>query len=241
MSSIGRSDTELLDLAYPYALDAVTSWERRAIERRRRRADRRTAAEFDSTVCALQETLAELSAVDACSPPAELETGLLRALDRAVRAAGRRRLRFGSVPRLGQVAAVLLLLVVFGTGLVVATQRTGEPPASVTAAVIAAQPDALTRTAAVAGGGQLRIESSAALSAAALTFDEVPAPPPGRAYQVWLIALGARPRSAAVLDAVPVRPLVTKLGPSDTLAITVERAAGADQPTSDPIVSASLG
>ncbi|MGW4248648.1 RskA family anti-sigma factor [Nocardia sp. NPDC004722] len=84
-----RRDVELLDLAYPYALDAVTQRERRGIERRRARADRLTAAEFDRMVAALYDTLAELVIVDICSPPEGLEARVLRVLDRAIIAAGR--------------------------------------------------------------------------------------------------------------------------------------------------------
>lgn len=241
MSATGRSDTELLDLAHAYALDALPERERRALERRRRRADRYTAAEFDSTVTAVHETLAELSVVDACTPPPELEAGLLKALDRAIRAAGRKQVGFGSVPRLAQAAAAILLLVVLGTGLLAITQRIGGHESSqVTAAVVAAQPDTVTRTTPVGGGGQLRVETSQSLGAASVAFENLADPPPGHAYQVWLVPLGQNPHSAAVLGSVPGNPVITKFGPTDTLAVTVEPSGGSDQPTTTPIASVNL-
>ncbi|MEU8896431.1 hypothetical protein [Nocardia sp. NPDC048505] len=81
MTSAGRPDAELLELAYPYALDAVPPAERCAVESRRRCADAVTAAEFDATVAALRDTLAALSLLDVCAPPGELEARLVRALD----------------------------------------------------------------------------------------------------------------------------------------------------------------
>ncbi|MTE14367.1 anti-sigma factor [Nocardia aurantiaca] len=241
MTTTDRSDTELTDLAYPYALDAVTEEERDAIERRRCSADGRVAAEFDSTVAAVRETLAELSVLDACRPPPELEARLLRALDRAIRPDGHRRFRIGAPSGWGLLAASGLLVVMLGIGLPIATPRAGnDEPAEVSAAVIAAQPDKVTRTAAVEGGGELWIESSPSLGAVSIAFDDVAAPPFGRAYQVWLVAVGGDPRSASILEALPSRPLVTKFGPADTLAITVEPAGGSDQPTTIPIVGLNL-
>ncbi|GAB2537473.1 RskA family anti-sigma factor [Nocardia heshunensis] len=84
MSTVEWRDLGLVELAYPYALDAVSDRERDTIERRRKRADRLTAAAFDDTVDAVRETLAELVAIDACPATAEVEDRLMRALDRVL-------------------------------------------------------------------------------------------------------------------------------------------------------------
>ncbi|MFE3194156.1 anti-sigma factor [Nocardia sp. NPDC059240] len=240
-------DVELLDLAYPYALDAVTEWERRGIERRREHADRLTAAEFDGAVAALYDTLAELSAADICTPPKTLETRLMRAVDRAIRAAERHTLerhggRTRHVPRLERLAAaVVLVAVAIGVGVLVGTHRPGAPePLPLTAGLIATQPDAVTRSAPIIGGGTVRIEAAPKLSAMTVAFDGLAAPPPDRAYQVWLVANGGEPRSAAILDAVPGQPLITPFGAADRLVVTVEPAGGSRQPTTVPIASIEL-
>ncbi|MGQ4616040.1 RskA family anti-sigma factor [Nocardia sp. R7R-8] len=75
----GRAD--LLDLAYPYAMDAVAEIERRRIENRLATTDSGTAAAFPDTVRRIRETLAALSATAAVHPPSTLESRILRAID----------------------------------------------------------------------------------------------------------------------------------------------------------------
>ncbi|MDE1669473.1 RskA family anti-sigma factor [Nocardia gipuzkoensis] len=72
---------ELLDLAYPYAMDAVAEIERRRIENRLARADSGTAAAFAGAVRGIRETLAALSAAGAVEPPPTLESKILRAIE----------------------------------------------------------------------------------------------------------------------------------------------------------------
>lgn len=246
MSTMERPDMELLELAYPYAIDAVTELERAAIERRRERADRFTAAEFDADVAAVRETMAELSIVDSCAPPPELEARLMRALDRVLRVArdhgGRTRFGWlGPLSRLDAVAAVLLL-VVLGTGLGFAGYRMIDRPAldALSTSMIDRQPDVTSRTVRVSGGGDLEIHVSQALSAASISFRSVPAPPPGSAYQVWLVPLGGTAHSVALLPTPTDGPVVTTFHAVDTLAVTVEPVTGSPQPTTSPIASLNL-
>ncbi|GAB2534896.1 anti-sigma factor [Nocardia heshunensis] len=241
----GGPDVELLDLAYPYALDAVTEWERRGIERRRERADRLTVAEFDGVVAELYDTLAELAAVDSRRPPKRVEARLMRAVDQAIRAAGRRTLELpgGGTrrgPRLEWMAAAgVLVAIAIGVGVLVGTHRPGVPE-PLTASVIAAQPDAVTRSAPIIGGGTVHIAAAPALSAMTVAFDGLGAPPPDRVYQVWLVANGGLPHSTAILDAVPRQPLITPFGAADRLVVTVEPTGGSPQPTTVPIASIEL-
>ncbi|CAM4496179.1 anti-sigma factor [Nocardia ninae] len=91
MSENGQRGSDLLDLAYPYAMDAVAELERRSIEHRLREADPVTVDAFASIVFGVRETLAALTVLDATPPPPELETTLLRALDEAAGPLGERR------------------------------------------------------------------------------------------------------------------------------------------------------
>ncbi|MBF6132122.1 anti-sigma factor [Nocardia otitidiscaviarum] len=248
MSTTERPDLDLLELAYPYAIDAVSDAERAAIEARRERADRFTAAEFDATVIAIRDTVADLTVVDSVSPPAELEGRLLRALDRVIRAARGRGVGYripgglGPFSRLDWFAAAVVLVIALGAGIGFVVQRPWEPTGSgeVTAATIERQPDAVTRTAVITGGGEVVVRSSALLGAAAVDLRDVPVPPVGRCYQIWLVELGGEPRSAAVVDALSTMPVVAGFGPADTLAITIEPSGGSPQPTTTPVASLNL-
>ncbi|MFD8245750.1 hypothetical protein [Nocardia sp. NPDC059691] len=71
----------LLDLAYPYAMDAVAEIERRRIENRVATAESGTAAAFVGAVRRIRDTLAALSATAAVNPPPTLESKILRAID----------------------------------------------------------------------------------------------------------------------------------------------------------------
>ncbi|MEU4345712.1 hypothetical protein AB0H00_31440 [Nocardia sp. NPDC023852] len=119
---------DLLDLAYPYAMDAVAEIERRSIERRLAEADPRTVAAFSSIVRGVRETLAALTVVDAVNPPPTLEAKVLRSLNelpgrvrpdrRGVRSALRR------VPRLARlVFAAAAVIAAAGAGGVVIAER----------------------------------------------------------------------------------------------------------------------
>ncbi|MFC9893511.1 anti-sigma factor domain-containing protein [Nocardia sp. NPDC127579] len=225
----------LLDLAYPYALDAVSDAERRAIEHCRERADRRTAVQFDATVAAVGETLARLTALDACAPPPELEERLQRALTRVTTGRGR---RIG-VQRL--VAAVMLLVALAaGAGFLLLRAGAEPTPSVSTTAEIDARPDALTRTVWVGERGVLEIRSSESLRTAAVDFVGVRRPPSGRVYQLWLVPPTGAARSAAVVDRLPDAPLVIVFTTADTLAVTVEPAGGSPAPTMSPIAMLAL-
>ncbi|MFQ6397975.1 anti-sigma factor domain-containing protein [Nocardia sp. KC 131] len=249
MSTTERPEPDLLALAYPYALDAITDNERQRIEHQREMADRVTATEFDLTVAGVHETLAALTVVDSVRPPAALEDRLMRALAGTVTAIDGHRsppahvLRRQSISRLHWLAAAVAVVIAIAVGTVAITSRHIDSPGgeSITAHMIEQQPDMRTRTTRMATGGLLEVSSSASLSAAAVTFREVPDPVIGRSYQIWLVPIGGTPHSAAVLDAPPGQPLVTRFEAVETLAVTIEPAGGSPQPTSTPIASINLG
>lgn len=70
------SESELLELATPYALDAVSDSERAAIETRVAKASAAVAA-FDDEVRLIRETMAAVSASTPVEPPAALRGRLL--------------------------------------------------------------------------------------------------------------------------------------------------------------------
>ncbi|WP_067691038.1 anti-sigma factor [Nocardia jejuensis] len=250
MSTAEQPDVDLLELAYPYAMDAVTERERVDIERLRAGADRLTAAQFDHMVAEIHDTLAGLTVVDASPAPPELEDRLLRALDRLIDAAcGRgvhhrpaRRRFLGSMTQLERLTAAAAVVIAVGAGTVGIANRYADhaPAQAISASIIDEQPDVLTRNIAMAGG-EVQVRSSAALSLAAISFQGTAAPGEGLAYQVWLVPLGESPRSAAILDTLPDHAVVAGFRSVDTLAVTIEPAGGSPLPTTTPIASLNLG
>ncbi|MFD6163307.1 anti-sigma factor domain-containing protein [Nocardia sp. NPDC060256] len=240
MSENGRAATDLLDLAYPYAMDAVAELERRSIEHRVREADEATADAFAAIVSGVRETLAALTVLDATAPPPGLETTLLRALDAATGAPGKSHKRF---ERLRWLAAAVAAVVAIGAGVGVLVHRSIDPgPPALTAQMVLEQPDVLVKSVPVTSGGTLTVRTSARIAAATVSFESVSAPPPGRAYQVWLVPLGGTPRSARVMTELPATgpAMVTRFDTVDTLAVTVEPATGSPAPTTKAIASVNL-
>ncbi|ASF06803.1 anti-sigma-K factor RskA [Nocardia brasiliensis NBRC 14402] len=235
MNDTERSGRDLLDLAYPYAMDAVAELERRTIEHRLREADPAVAAAFATIVSGVRETLAALTVLDATAPPPTLEATLLRALDISAGAPAKR-----GIGRLRWVAAAAAVVVAIGAGAVVYRNST-QPPSGITAQVVLAQPDVLVRSAPVAGGGRLVVYTSAGIGAATASFEDVPAPAPGRSYQMWLVATDGATRSVGVMTELPSGPaVVTRFAAVDVLAVTDEPAAGSPKPTGDAIAKIGL-
>ncbi|WP_327149025.1 anti-sigma factor [Nocardia sp. NBC_01329] len=269
---------DLLDLAFPYALDAVAAAEEAEIEQRVRAADPETARSFDGTVREVREAMAALSVLDAQTPPARIEARILAALDHppgarsAVRsdsphdeisdptrltqtdppdigttdeltlARDRRRALSRRWAVLGAAAAVVVAIgIAVGVGVV--AQRGDEPGGTVTAQEVLNQPDARTTSTRIGTDGILTVHVSDALSAATVSFDATPEPPPGSDYQLWLIDASGTPRSAGVLAELPGAsdPYVTEFTGSDQLAITLEPDGGSPAPTTDPIAALTLG
>ncbi|WP_063041991.1 anti-sigma factor [Nocardia grenadensis] len=268
---------DLLDLAFPYALDAVDTAEGGEIEERMDAADPATVRAFQDTVREVREAMAALSVLDAQAPPARVEARILASLEQApgARSAVRWPLRSGATPddaggpqadppvpgtdelararersrassrrwTLIGAAAAVVVAVGIAVGVGVVTQRGAEPPGTVTAQEVLAQPDARTASAAIGSDGILTVHISAALGAATVSFDATPAPPPGSDYQLWLIDAKGTPRSAGVLTDLPGAndPYVTEFTDSDQLAITLEPDGGSPAPTGDPLAAVALG
>ncbi|WP_406229321.1 RskA family anti-sigma factor [Nocardia sp. NBC_01009] len=113
---------DLLDLAYPYALDAVDEPGRRYIEQRVANADAATAAAFATSVRAIHETLAVITILDESTPPPELAVRVLRAVAKQTAEIARRRAElFGRrrSQRLRRSAAVGGLIVGVGVAVII--------------------------------------------------------------------------------------------------------------------------
>lgn len=81
---------------------------------------------------------------------------------------------------------------------------------------------------------------------ALLIASRLPAPPQGKTYEMWIIPRGGKPapaglfRSSAEGNAMHLYRPAAPLTESDTVAVTLEAAAGADAPTSTPVIVAPL-
>jgi Anti-sigma-K factor rskA len=80
-----------------------------------------------------------------------------------------------------------------------------------------------------------------------LIASNLPRTPPDKIYEMWIIPKGAKPVPAGLFqsqddgNAMHVRPGTVDLASTAAVAVTVENQAGADQPTTTPLIVAALG
>jgi anti-sigma-K factor RskA len=223
------TDFELLELATPYALHAVSEPERAEIERRVAAAPSPVAAAFNDEVRAVRETMAVVSAATAAEPPAHLRAATLSAAkpDNVRQMTWRRAI-------LASAAAVVVVgAAAFGAGVLM------RPPAKSTVAEqILTAPDVQTVSRPLANG-TATVMFSRDRNAAVLVMNNVPPPAPGTVYQMWLIDANG-PNSAGTMGTAQVAPsttdTLTNLGASTELAFTVEPGNGSPKPTT-PILA----
>ncbi|OBI53880.1 anti-sigma factor domain-containing protein [Mycobacterium sp. E787] len=217
------TDFELLELAAPYALHAVSDEERAEIDRRIAAAPAPVATAFHDEVRAVRETMAVLSAATATEPPAHLRAATLSAATPAsARQIGWRRIV------LAAAAAVVVGAAAFGVGVV-----TRSPAKPSMAEQVLAAPDVQTVSRPLANG-TATVMFSRDRNAAVLVMNNVPPPSPGTVYQMWLIGANG-PTSAGTMGTAAVLPstkdTLTNIGASKALAFTVEPGNGSPQPT----------
>lgn len=218
------NEFELLELATPYALYAVSDEERTDIERRVAAAPGPVAAAFSDEVRAVRETMARVSTTTAVEPPARLRDATLAAIaPRDTRRSGWRK------ALLAAAAAVIVVgAAAFGAGLLMRPQ-----PASTVAEQVLFAPDVRTVSGAL-GSGTATVVFSRDRNAAVLVMNNVAPPSPGTVYQMWLLDAKG-PTSAGTMGTSAVTPsttaTLTNLGPSNALAFTVEPGTGSPQPT----------
>jgi anti-sigma-K factor RskA len=234
---------DLLDLAVPYALHAVSDTERNEIESRLAAAGLPAADAFYDEVRAVRETMAVMAAANAEEPPAELRDRLMssiaadnvRSLPTATRSPGRWRTTV-----LSAAAALAIGLTAIGIGLAV---RPAPPAPQSTAQQVFSAPDVHTVSGAIPAGGTATVVFSRNRNAGVLVMNDVPPPSPGTVYQMWLVSPSGT-SSAGTMDAEAVAPSTTavleNLGPSTKLAFTVEPGGGSTQPTGKLIAELPL-
>jgi hypothetical protein len=217
------TDFELLELATPYALDALSEAERSDIDGRVAAAPSPVAAAFNDEVRGVRETMAVVSAATAAEPPAQLRAAILS----AVRPDTTRRLRWRTTV-LAAAAALVVGLAAFGLGVLT------RPPATQTVAEqILTAPDVRTVSRPL-GAGTATLMFSHDRNAGVLVMNNVPPPSPGTVYQMWLMGANG-PTSAGTMGTAAVAPstkaTLPNLGVSTALAFTVEPGTGSPQPT----------
>ncbi|MDR7380498.1 anti-sigma factor [Promicromonospora iranensis] len=98
-----------------------------------------------------------------------------------------------------------------------------------------ADPDASLVRGAVEGGG----EASVLVADGDMLFraENLPAPDPGRAYQLWVVAADGSVSSAGVLSVTDGETTSLVRGSDGVgMAVSVEPESGSEQPTSDPVL-----
>jgi len=223
---------ELLELATPYALNAISDSERAAIDRQLAAAPTTVAGAFNDEVRAVRETMAVISAATAAEPPDRLRAAVLA----GIQADTARRSRWRTAV-LAAAAAIVVALAAFGAGVALR-----PPPTPTMAEQIMAAPDVRSVSADLAGG-KATVMFSRDRNAAMLLMNNVPPPSQGTVYQMWLVG-DKGPVSAGTMDTAAVTPSTTHmfsdLGNSSVLAFTVEPGNGSPQPTGKIFAKLSL-
>ncbi|HWY01004.1 MAG TPA: anti-sigma factor [Mycobacterium sp.] len=228
------TDFELLELATPYALHAMSDEERANVDRRVAAAPSPVAAAFANEVRAVRETMAVVSAATATEPPAHLRRATLG----SVKSHDWRQLSWRTATLVSVAAAVVVGAAAFGIGVLM---RPATP--STVAEQVLAAPDVRTVSRPLANG-TATVVFSRDRNAGVLVMNNVPPPSPGTVYQMWLLGANG-PTSAGTMSTAAVAPstkaTLTNLGSSTALAFTVEPGTGSPQPTSAILAELPLG
>ena len=243
-----QSQAELVELAVPYALDAMSETERIEIEGKVAAAGSAVADDFYDEVRAVRETMALMSAATAQEPPAGLRRRLIDRIsedEASATTGGNVRPLRSPAPRRRWRTAVLSAAAVLAVGLsAVGIGLSLRPPAQPsTAQEVFAAPDVHTISGAIPAGGTATVVFSRDRNAGVLVMNDVPPPAPGTVYQMWLVNdTGAT--SAGTMDAKAVAPSTTAvlsdLHHARKLAFTAEPGAGSTKPTGQVIAELPL-
>ena len=137
----------------------------------------------------------------------------------------------------GVAAAAIIALGGVGVGAYVANQN--DPLNQVLQAG-----DVRQATVNVTGGGTATVTVSPSKDAIVVKMNDVPPPPAGKVYQMWLIPKdGSAPVSQGLMDAEALsKPAVVKgISTAAALGITVEPTGGSASPTLPTVAAAPLG
>jgi anti-sigma-K factor RskA len=239
-------------LAGAYALDALTELERAGFDRHMAEC-----AACATEVAELTETAARLGTATALTPPPGLRAAVLADISRTrqvhdsrpTRAArGDTAARWRSRTLLAAAAAVLA---VAGLGTVWTVEEHRLGAARDQAAAVQAQQarvdailtagDVKVYNSSTPSGGRVTVAVSASQNDGVVVMTNMPVPPAGQAYQLWLIRNGA-PTSAGIMAAGSRSgtAVLPPLNGADSLGVTVEPAAGSSTPTPPIVVGVPL-
>jgi len=224
-----------------YAVDAVDDVERAAFERHLAECQ-----DCRRELASLQEAAAMLAAVEPVEPPERLRGQVLAGIG-AVRplppaAAEPRhdplpRRRFRPATLVAAAAAVLAL----GAGAVVwqqVTDDTSQAPPTVTEAdriLDARDAEEYTQS---HDGVEVTVVRSRSLGKAVLVTEDLPAPPDGKVYELWLSHEDEGMVPAGLIEGGAQRVVLDgDAGAAIGAGITVEPEGGSDEPTSAPMMS----
>lgn len=230
-------------LSGAFAVDALGDLERAQFEHHLAEC-----AECRAEVASLRETAALLAQSEAEAPPESLRQGVLSGIGQirplppeppaqpaqpaqpapAVRTDVRRR----RLPQLLAAAAAVVLLAVGA----VLWHPWQHDRANVADQVLHA-PDAVKITEKLPGGaGEITLVRSVALGKAVMIADDVPQPPAGKTYQMWLQQPG-QPMVSAGLMPDPKEPAVLSgdASTASAAAVSVEPSGGSAHPSADVV------
>ena len=220
-------EPDLIALATPYALHAMSESELADVDRLVAAAPADVAQAFAEEVRAIRETMAVVSAATAVDPPQQLRDRVLAEVSGDPVRELKPRVRPWQRAVLAAAAALVIGLGAFAVGLAL------RPAPSMAEQVLAA-PDVQTVSGGIPSGGTATVVFSREKNAGVLVMNDVAPPAAGTVYQMWLID-DQGPHSAGTMDAAAVAPSTTAvlpdLGDSQTLAFTVEPGSGSSQPT----------
>jgi anti-sigma-K factor RskA len=225
-----------------YAVDALDDIERAGFEKHLGQCEA-----CQAEVAGLRETAALLGTTAAAAPPAALRDRVLAGID-TVRPmpprtedppAQLRRRRFRPALLVAAAAAVIGLGV--GAAVVQPWQDDSSQTQLTAADRIRSADDAETFTQRLEGGAEATVIRSRDLNQAVVTTSDMPAPPEGKVYELWLDHEGVGMVAAGLMSG-DEEEIVLEGDPATAIGfgITVEPEGGSEEPTLPPVTTISF-
>ena len=239
--------TESHALSGAYAVDALDDLERAAFERHLREC-----AECRAEVASLREAASLIAETTTLAPPPDLRERVLagaasvRPLPPELPAATEPAATTPRGRRFPMLLVAAAAVLVVGAGAVAWQQPWADDSSQVQLSaadrVLTAE-DAKRSSLEFPGGASATVTHSDSLHAAVIVTRDMPPPPEGMVYQLWLDQPGEGMVSAGLMPVAADQSVVlTGDAASATGAgITVEPAGGSPEPTSDPIAVFDFG
>jgi anti-sigma factor RsiW len=224
-------------LSGAYALNAVTDIERQQFERHLAGCEICT-----EEVASLREAVSELSALTAEEPPLELRGSVLAAIGETRQLPPVVAPQTGvarQTPRRLLLAAAAAAVVVGGVGVGVARPWQDDAGSSQVVSVadrVLRAEDAQRVTQEFDGGAKATVVRSPSVGRAVLVTSDMPAPPEGSTYVVWLQQGDAMVNAGAMAKSPDQTVLLAgDAGTASAAGVTVETDPEASEPTTEPI------